>query len=241
MDFNSLALKIAKKSPCTKRKVGAVVVSRDSTKYRAAYNYALNGKHEDENGETTKDVIHAEINALSIFKVTYFCAPYSIYVTHKPCQNCKKAILEAGIKEENIHIVEDFLKFDEMKARLDLLPNSTVPFIGINNALWFKRWWKVFHPLKDSITLKQIGLDLLAHTSLLEVGEILAHGAKKYKPNNWRNAKDLNRYWNALGRHLFVMDIEGNDSIDKDSGLKHAAHAMCNVLFILELNGNDNK
>ena len=78
-------------------------------------------------------------------------------------------------------------------------------------------------------------LDLLPKDALLEVAEVMTHGAEKYGDNNWRECKpgELHRYVAALYRHLFAYEL-GQDK-DEDSGLRHLAHAATNILFLMHL------
>ena len=122
-DIKQLALSVAKKSDCTKRKVGAVIVDINNTILATGYNRHAHGYScEDENGDTVAEVIHAEVVAID----TLFVAPnnkgMTIYVTHKPCSNCQARIDALDMK---VVIVEDFMKFDEDKLRYDLIPPSS--------------------------------------------------------------------------------------------------------------------
>ena len=74
-------------------------------------------------------------------------------------------------------------------------------------------------------------VDLLPGDALIEIGKVLAHGAKKYDDRNWELGMDWNRPFGALLRHLWAW--WGGEDIDEDSGLHHLAHAGCNVLFLL--------
>lgn len=68
------------------------------------------------------------------------------------------------------------------------------------------------------------------------IQDVIDYGAKKYAPNNWRNANgcdDLDRYYSACLRHLFAF--RDGDPTDIESGLSHLAHAACNIIFLLEL------
>jgi len=74
----------------------------------------------------------------------------------------------------------------------------------------------------------------LVPTSLVRgVAAVMTYGAKKYKTNNWRKVDNLERYINALERHI----ADWKDGIDNDpeSGLHHLEHAACNIAFLLEL------
>ena len=77
-------------------------------------------------------------------------------------------------------------------------------------------------------------MDLLPPKALLEVGEVLAHGAQKYGENNWRlveNAKE--RYLAAALRHVFQW--RAGEELDPESGLSHLAHAATNLIFMMEV------
>jgi len=116
-EIEALAISTAQKSICKKRKVGAVIVAEDLSILSVGYNKpAFGDTCEGYDGNTLPDVIHAEINAI------YPGVDYSgctIFVTHKPCENCQKVIDEVGLK---VHIVEAFMKFDTGKLRYSLIP-----------------------------------------------------------------------------------------------------------------------
>lgn len=73
---------------------------------------------------------------------------------------------------------------------------------------------------------------LLPLEVLGDVVDVLAHGAKKYGERNWQNFGDdaRDRYYNALMRHLVAW--HAGETNDRDSGLPHLAHALCNLLFL---------
>ena len=69
--------------------------------------------------------------------------------------------------------------------------------------------------------------------ALFEVAEVGTYGAEKYTRGGWQsvpNAKE--RYFDALWRHLLASKHE---LVDKDTELKHLAHAAWNLLAVLEL------
>jgi hypothetical protein len=73
--------------------------------------------------------------------------------------------------------------------------------------------------------------DLLPLGPVEEVVEILTYGAEKYGPNNWQMVEDWeDRYFAALMRHLVAWRKGERD--DKESGLPHLAHALCNLTFL---------
>lgn len=74
--------------------------------------------------------------------------------------------------------------------------------------------------------------------ALKSVARVSEYGAHKYNvpysDKNWERVEDgLNRYTDALGRHL--CDEMAGDESDPESGLLHAAHAAWNALARLEL------
>ena len=68
----------------------------------------------------------------------------------------------------------------------------------------------------------------------MEVSRVLTIGAEKYDEENWRKLDNLQkRYTGATLRHLFAhMDGE---RLDPETNLSHLAHALCCLLFKLEI------
>jgi hypothetical protein len=78
--------------------------------------------------------------------------------------------------------------------------------------------------------------DLLPPIAIDLMAQVMTFGAKKYKPEGWRTVDNaIQRYQAALLRHSFAM-LRG-EVLDPESGLPHAAHAMCCAAFIAELLG----
>ena len=77
-------------------------------------------------------------------------------------------------------------------------------------------------------------MNLLPPKAIVEVGKVLTFGAQKYGPENWKELEDLqNRYTAGALRHIFAhMDGE---KLDPETGLSHMAHALCCLLFKLEI------
>jgi dCMP deaminase len=97
---------VASRSTCDRAFVGCVIVNDDHRIVSTGYNGSVAGNpHCDDVGHTMRDghciaTIHAEMNAL------LYCAKEGIpvkncivYVTHFPCLNCTKALIQAGIKK----------------------------------------------------------------------------------------------------------------------------------------------
>lgn len=67
----------------------------------------------------------------------------------------------------------------------------------------------------------------------LSAARALTYGAIKYNVNNWKKAMTIERFINALYRHLDAWR-EGEE-YDPESGLHHLDHAAANLCFIIEL------
>jgi dCMP deaminase len=96
-----LALSWAELSQCSRKKVGAIIV-KNKMIISDGYNGAPSGfpnACEDENGETHWYVLHAEANAiLKVAKSTNNMDGATLYLTHSPCKDCSKLILQSGVK-----------------------------------------------------------------------------------------------------------------------------------------------
>ncbi len=96
-----LAQNWAMLSHCTRKKVGAIIV-KDRMIISDGYNGTPSGfsnRCENEDGETHWYVLHAEANAiLKVAKSTNNTEGSTLYLTHSPCKDCSKLILQSGIK-----------------------------------------------------------------------------------------------------------------------------------------------
>lgn len=110
--------KVASRSTCDRLHVGALIVIENRL-IASGYNGAPSGKPHctdigcdlmpcEEHGEHCVRVTHAEINALEqiewlmsqVFDSTrVFLHNAIMYVTHKPCHNCRTEIWKAGIRD----------------------------------------------------------------------------------------------------------------------------------------------
>lgn len=103
--FIELCNKIAKRGTCDRKQVGAVLV-KDNRIVSTGYNGSFPGaEHCDNIGHLMEDghcirTIHGEINA--ICQAAQFGIPTkgcTLYCNTRPCLNCVKTIISAGIKE----------------------------------------------------------------------------------------------------------------------------------------------
>jgi hypothetical protein len=79
----------------------------------------------------------------------------------------------------------------------------------------------------------KIQYSLIPATALKGLAMVLTHGANKYGPYNWKLVTPVERYYDALLRHLEA--VREGQWIDEDSGLPHMDHVMCNAVFLKEL------
>ena len=93
-----LAENWAKLSHCNRKQVGAIIV-KDAIIISDGFNGTPAGFDnccENENGETHWYVLHAEANAiLKVAKSTNNCNGATLYLTHSPCKDCSKLILQS--------------------------------------------------------------------------------------------------------------------------------------------------
>ena len=128
--FMEIAELVASRSTCDRAFGGCLLVNDDNRIISTGYNGSISGQpHCDDIGHTMRDghciaTIHAEMNAL------IYCAKEGIsvkgctaYVTHFPCLNCTKALIQAGIKK--IYYKYDY-RVDEYAV--ELLKKSNVDF-----------------------------------------------------------------------------------------------------------------
>ena len=116
--FMEITEMVASRSTCDRAFVGCVLVNKDHRIVSTGYNGSVTGNpHCSEVGHTMRDghciaTIHAEMNAL------LYCAKEGIpvkgctaYITHFPCLNCSKALIQAGIEKiyyKHAYRVDDY-------------------------------------------------------------------------------------------------------------------------------------
>jgi len=74
--------------------------------------------------------------------------------------------------------------------------------------------------------------DLIPASSTEALASILTYGAKKYKPNNWKQCSDPERYIAAAMRHLEAY--RGGEYFDEESEMPHLWHVFTNIAFLIE-------
>jgi dCMP deaminase len=118
-------------SYCTRKKVGAIIV-KDGVIISDGFNGTPKGFDnycEDTNGETHWYVLHAEANAiLKVAKSTNNCNQSTLYLTHSPCKECSKIVLQAGI----IRVV--YIEKYKDPAGLNFLERAGLEIVQIENT-----------------------------------------------------------------------------------------------------------
>lgn len=79
--------------------------------------------------------------------------------------------------------------------------------------------------------------DLIPPEAIERLAELYAHGAEKYRENNWKKGGPWGRYYAAMQRHMHAY--WAGESIDPDSGFPHMVHVMWNAVALLHFEGNN--
>lgn len=131
--FMNIADLVSERSTCDRAYVGCVLVNNDHRIVSTGYNGSISGNPQcDEIGHTMRDghciaTIHAEMNALlSCAKHGISTKDSTCFVTHFPCLNCTKALIQAGIKK--IYYRQAY-RMDEYA--LELLDKNNIEYIQI--------------------------------------------------------------------------------------------------------------
>lgn len=75
-------------------------------------------------------------------------------------------------------------------------------------------------------------LDLISPIATGFLARVLGFGAEKYSANNWRLGIPMSKLIAASQRHLEA--IKAGIDFDHETGLPHAAHLMCEAMFMCE-------
>jgi dCMP deaminase len=132
--FMNIAKVLAERSSCDRAYVGAVIVNGDNRIIATGYNGSVGSKTPqcDDIGHVMRDghciaTLHAEINCIA------YCAREGIplkgskiYVTHFPCLNCTKALIQSGITK--VYYLDDY-RMDDYAVELFAMNNiETIKF-----------------------------------------------------------------------------------------------------------------
>lgn len=134
--FAAQALLIANRATCQRAKVGVVLV-KDNKVIATGYNGSVSGTaHCSEHGCLVVDghcvrTLHAEVNAILQGAERGIPKGFTAYVTHFPCLNCSKQLLQVGCKRVvyiNEYRIDAYAKslYEEKGCELIQLPFEQV-------------------------------------------------------------------------------------------------------------------
>jgi len=83
----------------------------------------------------------------------------------------------------------------------------------------------------------KVKLSLLPWKAIRIVTRVLMFGVEKYGENNWKLCDDRDRYVNAALRH--ITDYIEGEKKDPETNLSPIAHAICDLLFVLHFELED--
>lgn len=115
-------------------------------------------------------------------------------------------------------MTEGALKCEKCSELVDMLPHMCPPKVqpGRKDDVGKPRW------------------DLMPPIAEETVIGVLTFGAKKYAPEDWRKVEGWRwRYYRAALGHIKSWWL--GEWADGESGAPHLAHAICCLLFLLEL------
>lgn len=84
----------------------------------------------------------------------------------------------------------------------------------------------------DKADIGKPRMDLISPIAMAYLAQVLTFGANKYTAHNWRKGIPLSKLIAASQRHLTAI-AAGLDT-DEETGLPHAAHLMCEAMFMCE-------
>ena len=127
--FAAQALLIANRSTCKRAKVGAVLV-KDNKVISTGYNGSVSGTEHCIDHECLVidghcvRTLHAEVNAILQGAERGVPKGFTAYVTHFPCLNCTKQLLQVGCKRV-VHInqyrIDDYAQYLYKEKEVELV------------------------------------------------------------------------------------------------------------------------
>ena len=131
--FMGVAMLAARRSKDPNTQVGACIVSQDNIIISTGYNGLPNGCSDDEypwerEGEETKYpyVVHAELNAILNANGRDLRGS-RLYVALFPCNECAKAIIQAGVKEV-LYLSDKYASTAATRASKRMLDSAGVTY-----------------------------------------------------------------------------------------------------------------
>ena len=84
--------------------------------------------------------------------------------------------------------------------------------------------------LGDRFNEGKLRWSLVDFESLEDMVKVLEFGANKYSEENWKKGLKWREVIESMLRHIIAF-LRGED-YDKESGISHIGHIMCNAMFI---------
>lgn len=147
--FIDIAQAIASKSKDPSSKVGCVIVDSDNRIVSTGYNGFVAGCNESllswERPAKYHYVIHAELNALIYARRDL--SGCRAYVTHGPCENCLKHLLQAKVRDiyyADASIMRDRSTDEQKEAIVRLIFATQARVFNINGRSYVDELRKVF-------------------------------------------------------------------------------------------------
>ena len=78
----------------------------------------------------------------------------------------------------------------------------------------------------------KVRYDLVPTYAQEQFAKVLTKGSEKYAERNWELGMKWSKVTASLKRHIAAF--EAGEDFDKEDGLLHMAHAMCNTAFLVE-------
>lgn len=80
----------------------------------------------------------------------------------------------------------------------------------------------------------KLRISLVPMQIVRDIAEVRGFGVEKYgNTDSWKRV-EIERYRDALMRHLLAY-LDDPKSVDEESGILHRKHAECNLAFLAEL------
>lgn len=119
--FKKIVICTSERSPCKRLKVGCILV-KDNRIISQGYNGFITDHPHNSVIVNNHEIatIHAEQNAIiDCAKRGVNCEHSDAYITHFPCINCVKFMVQAGVKK--IHYIDDYKNEKELIAKLGIV------------------------------------------------------------------------------------------------------------------------
>jgi hypothetical protein len=148
-----------------------------------------------------------------------------------------RLLTDNGLSKTRGYIVGDTYEVESVTRDLFAIGVGAWIYNDTGGEQWeFVEYAQSNNVVEPSVEAKKYDLgkppmDLLDRTWLEEVSKVLAFGATKYGPHNWRSGIEFSRLIAAALRHLHAFN--DGENLDTESGLPHIAHASCCLMFLM--------